>query len=372
VLVLVVNSGSSSLKLRIVDAQDRVVLGRDEAAPCDPDHLETVVSDMLSSVSSMDAVGHRVVHGGQRFMDPVIVDDEVWAAVAGLEDLAPLHNGPALSAIAVLRRAVPNVPQVACFDTAFHSTLPPRASTYALPEEWRQVWGLRRFGFHGLSHAWASRRTAELLDESVDGLRVVSAHIGSGASLAAVHSGRSVDTTMGFTPMDGLVMATRSGSLDPGVVLWVQRHHDLSAADVQATLERESGLLGLSGTSGDLRAVLAAADDGDSRAALAYEVYRYRLRLGIAAMVAALEGVDALVFTGGVGEHSTRLRRDVVGDLVHLGLTVDVQRNAEAVDDRVISPPGHRPATAVVAAREDLEIARAVRDLLARPGSALR
>ena len=283
-----------------------------------------------------------------------------------LADLAPLHNPPAIAAILSLQSLWPEVPQVACFDTAFHVTIPPEASTYALPDAWRD-WGLRRFGFHGLSHAWASRRAAELLGSPLEELRLVTAHLGAGASLAAVRGGRSVDTTMGFTPLEGLVMATRSGSVDPGLLLWVLRHEHMTVAELEDALERRSGLLGLSGVSADLRQVLEAADRGDERSQLAFDVYVHRLRAAVASMVAALGGLDGLVFTGGAGEGSSRLRQEACSGLGFLGLVLDDERNhggTASVTDRRVSPADTAPAVLVVRAREDLEIARQVRALL--------
>jgi acetate kinase len=248
------------------------------------------------------------------------------------------------------------VPAVACFDTAFHASLPAAASTYALPPEWRKRWDLRRFGFHGLSHAYATRRAAELLGRPVDGLRLVTCHLGAGASLAAVRDGRSVDTTMGFTPLEGLVMATRSGSVDPGLVLWLEEHVRMPPAELAATLEHRSGLRGLAGTA-DMRAILAAEAGGDQDAALAVGVYLHRLRGLIAAMAAALGGLDALVFTGGVGENAPAIRARAVAGLAFLGVAVDAAANEQGAGDRAVAAPG----VLVVAAREDL-----VRDLEVR------
>ena len=214
----------------------------------------------------MDAVGHRVVHGGSAFKQPILLEPDTDAALEALADLAPLHNPPSLAAIEAMRSVRPDLPQVACFDTTFHADMPQKAATYAVPIEWRTRWDIRRFGFHGLSHSWASRRAGELLGQSREHLRLVTAHLGAGASLAAVCFGRSVDTTMGFTPMEGLVMATRSGSVDPGLLLWVQRRGGFSVDDIEEALDRQSGLRGLSGESGDLRRVFTAADAGDKRA----------------------------------------------------------------------------------------------------------
>jgi acetate kinase len=312
----------------------------------------------------VDAAGHRVVHGGAVFHSAVRLDGEVEAQLEALSELAPLHNPPALAGIRRLRNLCPRLVQVACFDTAFHASLPAVAAAYALPAAWTARWKLRRYGFHGLSHAWASRRAAALLDHPMAQLRIVTAHLGAGASLAAVAGGQSIDTTMGFTPLEGLVMATRSGSVDPGLVLWLQRYGGLSATQVEQGLEREAGLLGLAG-SADLREVIDGADRGEERSVLAYGVYLHRLRAGIAAMAAAMQGLDALVFTGGAGERSVRLRADACAGLAFLGVQLDKASNRDGRDDRLISPPRAPVAAAVVAAREDLEIAHQVRRILA-------
>jgi acetate kinase len=264
---------------------------------------------------------------------------------------------------------LPDVPAVACFDTAFHATMPAAATTYAIPPEWRKRWDLRKYGFHGLSHAYASRRAAGIVGRPLDELRIVTCHLGAGASLAAVRDGRSIDTTMGFTPLDGLVMATRSGSIDPGLVLWLADHAGMPTEELAATLEHRSGLLGLAGTA-DMRAILAAEAAGDEAAILAIGVYLHRLRASIAAMVAALGGLDVLVFTGGVGERAPSIRERVAVDLAYLGVAVDPTANAAAEADVDIGAPEARVRTLVVTAREDLEIAREVRATLgfAAPG----
>jgi acetate kinase len=348
VRVLVVNAGSSSLKLRLLGPGDELEAEHD-LAPADRDALEAA----LDELPRPDAVGHRVVHGGARFRDAVLVDDAVVAALDALTDLAPLHQPAAVAAVAAVGRALPDVPAVACFDTAFHATLPAAAATYALPRAWRERFGLRRYGFHGLSHAYASRRAAAV--------SVVSCHLGAGASLAAVREGVCVDTTMGFTPMEGLVMATRSGSVDPGLVLWLLRQ-GLDADAVEQGLDREGGLMGLSGDA-DMRAVLAR-DDADAR--LALDVYVHRLRAAIAAMAAALGGMDALVFTGGVGEHAPAVRADTAAGLRFLGVALDPEANARATSDAEIGAPDAAVRTLVVTAREDLEVAREVRRLFGR------
>jgi len=365
VRVLTVNAGSSSLKLRVVGSTDDVMSKADL-----PRHAgESVagsVSRFLGHAPPFDAVGHRVVHGGHELQAPVRLDQRIEGELARLADLAPLHNPPAIEAVKVLRRLRPDLPQVACFDTAFHAGLPAAAATYALPHEWTNRWRLRRYGFHGLSHAYASGRAAELIGRPLPELRLVTAHLGSGASLAAVAGGRSVDTTMGFTPLEGLVMSTRAGDVDPGLLLWLMRQGGLSARDLEDALENGSGLLGLSGVSADLRLVLSAADAGDERAGLAYAVYLHRLRAGVAAMAAAMGGLDGVVFTGGAGESSARLRRDACDGLGFLGVIVDDEANEHASGDRLVSPPATAAPVVVVAAREDLEIARQVRAVLGK------
>ncbi len=384
--VLVVNTGSSSLKLRLLGPDDHL----DATLDLEQWHADTASDELLTFTSRLDgvgAVGHRVVHGGDRFTTATLIDDSVAKALAALSDLAPLHQPRAVAAIAAVRAMLPGVPQVACFDTAFHAGLPPAAATYALPATWRARFGLRRYGFHGLSHAYAARRAAQLLAAaagpvtaappgppsrpvSPQRLRMVVCHLGAGASLAAVHGGRSVDTTMGFTPMEGLVMATRPGNLDPGVLIWLLQHADLPLAEVADRLEHGAGLAGLAelrGGSGDMRDVRLAAEAGDPRATLALDVYIHRLRREVAAMAAAMDGLDVLVFTGGIGEHDPAVRSSAAAGLRFLGVRIDPERNADARGDADISAEGAPARSLVITAREDLEVARQVRGLLAGP-----
>ena len=304
------------------------------------------------------------MHGGTQFSRPVRIDAGVVARLRALTDLAPLHQPKSLAALDVVTGVLPDVPAVACFDTAFHASLPAAASTYALPAEWRKRWDLRRYGFHGLSHAYASRRVTELLGRSAEGLRLVTCHLGAGASLAAIQDGRSVDTTMGFTPLEGLVMATRSGSVDPGLVLWLEEHAHTPPAELAATLEHRSGLLGLAGTA-DMRAIVDAAAAGGADAQLALDVYVHRLRAAIAAMTASLGGIDALAFTGGVGEHSPAVRALAAERLGFLGIELDEARNLAGPDEREIGATGAAVRAFVIVAREDLQIAHEVREVLA-------
>ncbi|HZD67016.1 MAG TPA: acetate/propionate family kinase [Acidimicrobiales bacterium] len=356
--LLLVNAGSSSTKVSVV-AGDQVAHQATLGPPGDPgvdDHLRGVLARFPPAAS-----GHRVVHGGDHFAGPVVVGDEVEARLRALAELAPLHNPPGLALLDRVRDLAPGLPAVACFDTTFFADLPASAATFALPPAWRQL-GVRRYGFHGLSHAWACERVGVLTGGPAG--RTVSAHLGAGASLAAVHNGRAVDTTMGFTPLDGLVMATRSGQVDPGAVTFVLRHTGASVDEVEDLLETGSGLVGLAGT-GDLRRVIAEADRGRAEAALAWAVYLHRLRSGVGAMAASLGGLDTLVFTGGAGEASARLRREACAGLAFLGVAVDPASNEEGRGDRLVSPAAAAVAVAVVAAREDLEMARQVRHALA-------
>jgi acetate kinase len=363
--VLVVNAGSSSLKLRLLAPDDTLEMAHDlpvARGRADPQAL----AEALAGHPAPDAIGHRIVHGGERYRGPVRLDDDVLDDLRALSALAPLHQLPALEAAAIVDRDLPGTPTVACFDTAFHGTLPAATATYALPRAWRERWPLRRYGFHGLSHAYAARRAGELLGAPVEGLRLVSCHLGAGASVCAIDRGRSVDTTMGFTPLKGLVMATRSGSVDPGLLLWLLEKERLPAVTVAHALEYESGLFGLAGT-GDMREILRRVDQGEAEAALALDVYVHRLRAGIASMAIAMDGLDAVLFTGGIGEHASALRARTATGLETLGVAIDPQRNARADTDADVSAGGTAVRTLVIHSREDLQIAREVREVLDRP-----
>ena len=365
---LILNAGSSSLKFSLIDQTDDKVWTQGVAKPTQAvrDIVDEVRARSQSSGVAIDGVAHRVVHGGTRFTDAVLVTQEVRAALAGLSDLAPLHNPPSLAVIDAALEALPDIPHVAVFDTAFHATLAPEAFTYPLPHEWNQRWGLRRFGFHGLNHAYCAERAAQILNLSVDGFRVVIAHLGNGASVAAVRDGRSVDTSMGFTPMEGLMMGTRSGSVDPGLLLYLLVRCGISADELENALNHESGLLGVSGVSPDMQKVIEASRAGNARASLAMAIFAHRARQAIGAMAVTLGGVDALVFTAGIGEHSGQIRAAVCDGLSCLGLELDRQANASAQTDAVVSTATSRAAILVVTAREDLMMARAAAAALQR------
>jgi acetate kinase len=369
--VLVLNAGSSTLKASVLDAGHHDALfattldwgadatratGRDEDFARLLEHL--VVEGI--PIGSIEAVGHRVVHGGTRFTAPTVVDEEVLAELDALAGLAPLHNPVAVETIRAALRALPDVAEVAAFDTAFHATLPPAGFTYPLPVPWIDEHGLRRFGFHGLSVAWSVMRTAELLDLPVDALGIVVAHLGSGCSVTAVDGGRSASTSMGMTPLEGLMMGTRSGSVDPGILLRLLRE-GVSPEALAEGLEHESGMLAVAGTA-DMRELLEAESAGDERAALAVELFVRRAAEGVAAAATALDRLDALVFSGGIGEHAAPVRERIVARLGTLGLTGPL---ADADGDAILTGRGVRPAVLRVTAREDLVIAAATRTVLA-------
>jgi acetate kinase len=334
--ILVVNAGSTSLKLSAVEADD-------SAVPVDS------FADVPDGVV---AVAHRVVHGGARFLEPVVIDDDVRRELEELSELAPLHNVPAIAAIDEARRALPSVPHVAVFDTAFHATMPDEARTYALPRQWREEWGIRRFGFHGLSVAWAAER--------VRVARLVVCHLGGGCSVTAVLDGRSVDTTMGFSPLEGVPMATRPGSIDPEILLYLLRHQAASPDELEHALEHDSGLLGLGGSS----RVEELEASGEPAARLALSVFCYRVAAAVASLTAALGGLDALVLTAGIGEGSALVRERVCERLGFLGVELDPDANREARPDADVSLGGSAVPVWIVHAREDAIAARAARRLL--------
>lgn len=361
--VLVVNAGSTSLKLSMVGRGDDLLAAAE--VEMTGRHVTAGIDRFLTQHGPVDVIGHRIVHGGPSFSGPVRIDDAVRDRLGDLNDLAPLHNPPALEAVDALRRLQPAVPAVACFDTTFHAGMPAPAATYALPAEWVQRWGLRRYGFHGLSCEWATGRAASLLGRPAGSLRLAICHLGGGASVTAVVAGRSVDTTMGFTPAAGLVMATRCGDVDPGLVAWLAVQ-GVGAGELAEALERRSGLAALCGT-GDMRELLGqrrGVGPGSAAAGAAVTVYLHRLRAGIAAMAAAAGGLDALVFTGGVGEHSPEIRAEACAGLAWMQVAIEPSANAAAEGDADLTAPGARVRTLVVTAREDLVVAAACRRLL--------
>ena len=333
--ILVVNAGSASLKLSVVDL----------------DEATTILDSLTAAPEGVEAIAHRIVHGGPQFHDPLLIDDAIELELERLTELAPLHNTPALAAVREARRLFPDLPHVAVFDSAFHATIPDEASTYALSSQLR-AWGIRRYGFHGLSVQWAS--------EQVPVPRLIVCHLGGGCSVTAVQNGRSIDTTMGFTPLEGVPMATRAGSVDPGALVYLLRHH-LTVEDLDRVLEHESGLAGLSGLSGDVRELEAS---NDPAARLALEVFVYRIATAVGGMAVALGGLDGLAFTAGIGENSAFVREEVCGRLGLLGVELDRKANASSRSDGTISAAHSSVRVLVVEAREDIIAARATRQLL--------
>jgi acetate kinase len=388
--ILLFNAGSSSLKCTLMRAADQAVIAQGEAdwagasanyeyaGPDNKKRSETVawrsytdaVKRFLRDLTEAEpaalpdkhaiaAVGHRIVHGGP-FTSSVLITAEVHGRIKALADLAPLHNPPSLETLEATEMELPGAPQVAVFDTAFHATMPQEAWNYPVPNRWTHEWAVRRYGFHGLSHAYCSRRAAEILGEPIDKLRLVICHLGHGCSAAAVQHGRSVDTTMGFTPLDGLMMGTRSGSIDPGIVLHLEQHHGLDASELEHALNHESGLLGVSGISADMREVLAAAESGNAQAKIALAIYAHRVRQAIGALAVTMGGVDALVFTAGVGEHASQVRAAICEGLECLGLGLDAKANATCQPDADVTRTGSRGRILAISTREDLTMLKEV------------
>jgi acetate kinase len=373
--ILVLNGGSSSFKCWFHDVLEPLPVeaprplwetqvpwhGDAPLADVLPPVLEELWNGAKKAIDSpgeIDAVGHRIVHGGKAYRETTRVTPEVRAAIARQAEFAPAHNRFELEAIEAVDRVLgPRLTQIAVFDTAFHATLEPAAYVYPVPYAWLQD-GVRRYGFHGISYRYATRRAAQLLGKPAESLRLILCHLGNGCSLAAVRNGKSVDTTMGFTPLEGLMMGTRSGSIDPGILVYLLRHRGYQADQLDEILNRESGLKGVSGLSGDMREILAAAAQGNAQAQLAFDIFAHRVTREVGAMLAVLGGVDAMVFTGGVGENCPPLRERVCRQLGFLGLELDSEKNAGAASDQDIAAPQSTVRVLAIHAQEDWEIAR--------------
>ncbi len=388
--VLVINCGSSSLKYQLIDSESEEVLAKGlcerigidgrltyQKAGCDkevtetemPSHKEAIqmVLDALvnektgaiKSLSEVGAVGHRVVHGGEKFASSVIIDDEVIGAIEECNDLAPLHNPANLIGINACRDLMPNVPMVAVFDTAFHQTMPPEAYLYGLPIEYYKRYKVRRYGFHGTSHSYVSKHAAEFLGFDLAGSKVIVAHLGNGASVSAIKDGKCVDTSMGLTPLEGLVMGTRSGDIDPAIMEYIAKKEHLSMSDVMDVLNKKSGVYGLSGgLSSDFRDLEAAMNEGNKDAENAINVFSYRVAKYIGSYAAAMNGVDVIAFTAGIGENAPIVRAKVMERLGYLGVTIDEEANQVHGEDRVISTPDSKVTVAVIPTNEELMICR--------------
>ena len=396
--VLVINAGSSSLKYQLLNPESGELLAKglcerigidgkftykpqvpgkqtldavDVAMPTHAEAIEAVLgalvdekNGVVASMSEIDAVGHRVVHGGEKFAESVVITDEVMDAIYECNPLAPLHNPANLIGIRACQEKMPGVPNVAVFDTAFHQSMPPKAFTYAIPYEYYQKDKMRRYGFHGTSHRYVSQRCAEILGKPIEELKIVTCHLGNGSSITAVDGGKSVDTSMGLTPLAGLPMGTRSGDMDAGIMEYLMKQYDLSMDEMMNILNKKSGVLGISGVSSDFRDLDNAAADGNDRAALAIEVFAYKVRKMIGEYAAAMGGVDAVIFTAGVGENSADLRLRFVEGLEFMGISIDAEKNNFRGEERIVSPEGSPVKVLVIPTNEELMIAKDTAELV--------
>lgn len=388
--ILVINCGSSSLKYQLIDSSNENVLAKglcDRIGIADSFIKQTVTGKdatvinvdlkdhniaiaevvkaltskehgVIESLADISAVGHRIVHGGEKFCESVIIDDEAMKAIEDCVPLAPLHNPANIIGIKACQAAMPGVPQVAVFDTAFHQTMPSEAYMYALPYEYYTKHGIRKYGFHGTSHKYVAERCAALMEKPIEDLKIITCHIGNGGSIAAVKGGKCMDTSMGFTPLDGLEMGTRSGILDPAVVLFLMDNENLSSKDMNTVLNKKSGLAGVSGVSSDMRDVTAAAKEGNERAKLALDIFAYRVKSYIGQYAAVMNGVDAIVFTAGIGENDIATRFACASGLEYLGVSVDADKNNVRGGEVEISADGSKVKVFVISTNEELAIAR--------------
>ncbi|HUX61352.1 MAG TPA: acetate kinase [Ignavibacteriaceae bacterium] len=385
--ILVLNCGSSSIKYQFIDTKEKVALakgvveriGMSSAVLSHSrydgdgikivgeilDHtiaIEYVLGVMLSKnhgviddKEDIEAVGHRVVHGGETFSDSVLITDEVMQALQDNIELAPLHNPPNIKGIQAVKRILPNVPQCAVFDTAFHTKMPPKAFLYGIPYELYKKHKIRKYGFHGTSHSYVAHKAAEVLGKDIKELKIVTAHLGNGCSMSAVQNGVSVDTTMGFTPLEGLIMGTRSGDADPSLILYIMGKEGLSLSEAGTLLNKHSGLIGISGVSSDMRELVAAVKEGNKRAKYAFDIFCYRIKKYLGSYAAAMGGLDAFVFTGGIGENSSEVRAEVCADLEFLGIELDEEKNNSGAE--IISKSSSKIPVLRIPTNEELVIA---------------
>ncbi|MFW6280920.1 MAG: acetate/propionate family kinase [Halanaerobium sp.] len=394
--ILVINSGSSSLKYQLFNMENESVLakgiverigiddsfltyenGNGEEIKIEkdiPDHkvgikllIETLLSEeygVLEDMDEVEAVGHRVVHGGEAFAHSTIINDQVITEMENVADLAPLHNPPNIMGIKVCEELMPDKPQVAVFDTAFHQSMPEKSYIYALPYEYYEEYGVRRYGFHGTSHGYVAERAAEMMEKDFDDLKIITCHLGNGASVAAVKNGKSVDTSMGLTPLEGLVMGTRCGDIDPAIIPFIMDKEDLSASEIDTILNKESGLYGVSGVSSDSRDVEEAAENGNHQAEIALKLFSYRVKKYIGAYAAAMGGVDAVVFTAGIGENAIETREEILEGLEFLGIKVDKEANDCRGKEQFITTGDSKVKAMVIPTNEELVIAKDTMELV--------
>ncbi|MCX7710771.1 MAG: acetate kinase [Clostridia bacterium] len=388
--VLVINTGSSSLKYQLIDMTNEAVLAKGlcdrigieksflkhaknggDAVVLEKDManhkvaIQEVINALtdketgvINSMSEISAVGHRVVHGGEKFTDSVIIDDEVMKALRECIELAPLHNPPNIVGIEACQQIMPNTPMVAVFDTAFHQTMPKHAFLYALPYDMYENYGVRKYGFHGTSHKYVAQRAAAMLGKPIEQLKMISCHLGNGASVCAIDGGKSIETSMGFTPLAGLAMGTRSGTLDPAVIKFLMEKKSMTIKEIDDYLNKKSGVLGISGVSSDFRDLHTAADEGNERAALAIEVFCYRVKKYIGEYAAVLGGLDAVIFTAGIGENNDIVRKKALSNMEFMGIKIDWEKNAVKGREIDISTPDAKVRTLVIPTNEELAIAR--------------
>lgn len=395
--VLVLNCGSSSIKYQFIDTDTENALAKGiverigmtgavlsqtrfdgdsiKIAGEILDHkaaIEYVIAILLSknhgvieNISEIDAVGHRVVHGGETFSDSVLINDEVLKVIEDNIELAPLHNPPNIKGIQAVNRLLPKTPQVAVFDTAFHSKMPPRSFLYGIPYELYKKYKIRRYGFHGTSHLFVSQKAAEMMKKDIIELKIITAHLGNGCSMAAINKGTSVDTTMGFTPLEGLLMGTRSGDLDPSLILYIMGKEGLSLHEAGTLLNKHSGLIGISGESSDMREIIAAVKDEQKRSVYAFEIFCYRIKKYIGAYTAAMGGLDALVFTGGIGENAVEVREEVCRNMDYLGIKLDTLKNESR--EQIISDSSSKVKIFRIPTNEELVIAMDTAKIVSEP-----
>jgi len=394
--VLVINTGSSSLKYQLIDMTNENVLAKGVCDRIGLEHsflkhsktgsepviiekdlynhkvavqevlsaLTDSTTGVISSMAEIAAVGHRIVHGGEKFKDSVIIDDKVMDAIKECVELAPLHNPANIIGIEACQQIMPNIPMVAVFDTAFHQTMPSYAYIYALPYEIYEKYRLRKYGFHGTSHKYVANRAAEILGRPIEELKIITCHLGNGASICAVKNGKSVETSMGFTPLQGLAMGTRSGTIDPAVISFLMEKEKMSVKDISDFLNKKSGVLGVSGVSSDFRDVQEAAENGNERAQLALDIFCYRVKRFIGDYMGVLNGADAVVFTAGIGENNDLVRSKILKDMDFLGIAIDEEKNKVKGKEIDISAPGAKVKTLVIPTNEELAIARETKKLL--------
>ncbi|CAG7589486.1 Acetate kinase [Peptoniphilus tyrrelliae] len=394
--ILVINCGSSSLKYQLIDMEteelmakglvERIgiegsrikheTIGKEKKTIETPmqDHkraLELVMESLtneeygaIKSLDEIDAVGHRVVHGGEDFAQSVVIDEKVLKGIEDNVEIAPLHNPPNIMGIKACQRLLPNVKQVAVFDTAFHQTMPAESYIYALPYEYYEKYKIRRFGFHGTSHRYITKRAAEMLGKDLNEVNLITCHLGNGSSICAVKNGKSIDTSMGFTPLEGLAMGTRCGDLDPAILPFIMEKENLSAEELNTLMNKKSGVLGISGVSSDFRDIEAARDEGNERAKLALDIFEKRVRGYIGSYMTELDHVDAIVFTAGVGENSVEMRESIVNGLKSLGIKIDAERNNVRGEDKLISADDSSIKVLVIPTNEELMIAKDTLELV--------